>query len=137
MKRSEKKGPIDLGIVKSFYVAGGADAAQRGRAGLPAAEARPGRSCVPVPGEPDEFTTGDGKRVRVAGRPAGERLRETRGGRVQVHLADRARHAGASWRRSSRWSCSRMSPPQVGKVVRKTIVADADADPDDRASCSA
>ena len=132
LKQEEKKAPIDLGIVNSLYTETGADAAQRGRAGLPAPEARAG---------------GRGPRAR---RRAG---RVRRQGRQADPGAGRPARVGASASARPRvftfnWLTApgtpvflaalvsmlllRMSRAQVGQGVPQDVLADAHSDPDDR-----
>jgi L-lactate permease len=120
VKLIEKKGPIDLGIVDSFYVPKVPTLHDEVERAYQLQKLAP-EGLTPVPGgAADEFTTADGKRVRVQDGPRGKRLRETEDAVFKVTWLT-APGMPVFLAAIVSMLLLRLSPVQVGRVFRKTF----------------
>ena len=122
VKQEEKKGPIDLGFVKSFYtpeVPTLHDKVERASQLQKLAST----DWTAVPGEPDLLKDKDGKLIPVQDDPKGrgKRLREREDAKFQLRWLTAP---GTSVLLAAIVSMFllRMSFAQVGRVIRKTVV---------------
>ena len=132
-KQQEKNGPIDLGIVKSFYAEQVPTLHNEVERAYRLQKLAP-RAVVPVAGG----AAGEVDRRRQAGpgRPAGRGCANAR--RPMFNFAWLTAPGTPVFLAALvSMLLLRMSRAQVGRVFRKTFVPDEDADPDDRAACSA
>jgi lactate permease len=120
LKQEEKTGPLDLGIVKSFYLVEVPTLHNEVERAYLLQKLAP-EGLVPAPGgAPDEFVTPDGRHVRVQDDPRGKRLRETE---AAVFRFDWLTAPGTPVFLAALLSALllRMSFAQVVRVFRKTL----------------
>lgn len=120
VKQIEKNGPIDLGIVKSFYLPEVPTLHDKVERAYQLQKLAPA-DLVPVPGQPGEFTDKNGKPVPVQDGDKGLKLREREDAKFQLRWLSAP---GTSVLLAAVLSMFllRMSFAQVGRVTRKTIV---------------
>ena len=119
VKLIEKKGPINLGIVDSFYVPKVPTLHDEVERAYELQKLAP-EGLTPVPGTTDEFVTAEGKRVRVQDGPHGKRLRETEEAVFKITWLT-APGTPVLLAALVSMVLLRMSPTQVGRVFRKTF----------------
>jgi lactate permease len=120
LKQEEKKGAIDLGVVKSFYTPEVPTLHNTVERAYQLQKLAPA-DLVAVPDKPDEFTDKNGKPVPVQDGPKGKKLREVEEAKFQFRWLTAP---GTSVLLAALVSMPmlRMSREQVGKVFRKTVV---------------
>jgi len=120
-ERENKHGALDLGIVESLYVVPVPTLNKEVERAYELQKLAP-EGLVPVPGgAPDEFTTADGKRVRAQEGSRGKRLQETEGAEFKFTWLT-APGTPVFLAALVSMLLLRMSPAQVGRVCRKTVV---------------
>jgi L-lactate permease len=118
VKQIEKKGPIDLGVVKSYYLVDVPTLHNKVERAYLLQKLAPA-NLVPVPDEPGQFATADGKRVQDG--PKGKKLCEVEEAKFQLRWLTAP---GTSVFLAAIMSIFllRMSREQVGRVFRKTVI---------------
>jgi L-lactate permease len=120
LKQEEKKGALDLGIVKSFYIVDVPTLHDKVERAYQLQKLAPA-DLVPVPGTADQFTDKDGKPVAVQDGPKGKKLREREEARFRFTWLT-APGTPVLFAAFVSVFLLRMSVAQVGKVLRKTAV---------------
>jgi lactate permease len=120
VKQEEKKGAIDLGIAKSFYIVDVPTLHNEVERAYQLQKLAPA-DLVPVPGKPGEFTDKDGKPVPVQDGAKGLKLREREDAKFRFTWLT-APGTPVLLAAIVSVFLLRMSRAQVGKVIRKTVV---------------
>jgi lactate permease len=119
-KKQEEAGPLDLGVVKSFYIVPVPGLHNEVERAYQLQKPAPA-GLVPVPGEPDRFRDADGKPVAVQDGPKGKRLREREAAEFKFTWFT-APGTPVLLAAAASMLLLRASAAQVGRVVRKTVV---------------
>jgi L-lactate permease len=121
LKQEEKTGPLDLWLVKSFYTPEVPTLHDEVERASDLQKLAPD-NLVPAPGgAADEFLTPDGKLVQVQETSHGRRLREREEAKIKFNWLT-APGTPVFLAALVSMVLLRMSPAQVGRVFRKTIV---------------
>jgi lactate permease len=120
-ERENKRGALDLGIVDSLYVEPVPSLHKEVERAYELQKLAPG-GLIPVPdGDTDEYETADGKRVRVQDGARGKRLRETEAAEFKFTWLT-APGTPVFLAALVSMLLLRMSPAQIGRVFRKTVI---------------